>query len=544
METRLPKIVFRSLLSHPARSGFTLLSILGSVVLEVVPPLVLGRAVDLLTQKTAVPLYLAGVYFLLLAASGGLSALREAMIVATGEGITHSLRSAMMEKIRRLPADYFTRHEAGETASVQVNDVDAIEDLFSSGLVSMLTDLGTVLTTMGVIFTKSRGLAVILLIVLPVLALFTRTVQQKMLAAHLQNRQATADASGILPETLENIRSLQVYDAGDFAQKRYDRVILTSFRALETTNFYDAVYSPVMITACAGVIGVTMSLAGMGGAFRSWFGVSVGTAVALISYVNNIFTPLSNIGTEIQTIQSAAAGWKRVQHFLNEKERVLPEKTAAVLEKMPEEAIQIQNVTFSYDGEHPVLENFSLTLKKGECVTLMGRTGSGKSTLFKLLLGLYEPQQGSILVNGMAPTDFSGAARRKTICCVQQNVVPVPGTVRDQITLGNGSFSDAAVWQALAITDLKETVEQLPEGLDTDYKDSVFSQGQKQLFMIARAIVSDPDILLLDEITAGLDTATEKLVMEALLRAAAHRTVLSISHRMSEVLSGRIVNIG
>ncbi len=144
---------------------------------------------------------------------------------------------------------------------------------------------------------------------------------------------------------------------------------------------------------------------------------------------------------------------------------------------------------------------------------------------------------------GWRPTAYSGAERRRIISCVQQQVIAVPGTIRDQVTLGSNAFSDKEIWQALAIADLKDTVMRLPEQLDTEYRDSVFSQGQKQLLMIARAVVSNPAILLLDEITAGLDTATEKIVIEALLRAAASRTVLSISHRMSEVLPGKIVEI-
>ncbi len=543
METDIKKIIFRSLISHPMRSGITLIAIIGSVVLEVLPPLLLGRAVDELTGQKAISFILAAGYFILLACSGAFSALREAMIVGTGEGITHSLRSAMMEKLRRLPASYFTRHEAGETASIQVNDVDAIEDMFSSGLISMISDLGTVLSILFVVLTKSTGLGILLLVALPLLSLFTLYVQKKMLAAHLQNRQATADASGILPETLHCIRSLHIYDAMEFAEKRYDGVILNSFQALEKTNFYDSVYSPVIITTSAAVIGIMMSLSGAQGAFLNWFGMSVGTAVALISYVNSIFTPLSNIGMEIQTVQSAAAGWKRVQRFLREKERILPQKVAMEQSVVTENAIVIQNISFSYDEGHPILHQFSLTVKQGECVTLMGRTGSGKSTLFKLLLGLYTPQEGSILLNGMAPTAYSGADQRKTISCVQQQVIAVPGTIRDQVTLGSGAFSDEEVWQALAIANLKDTVIRLPKQLDTEYRESVFSQGQKQLLMIARAVVSNPEILLLDEITAGLDTATEKLVIEALLQAVASRTVLSISHRMSEVLPGKIVKI-
>lgn len=534
------KIVAGALKRHGLRSAFTLLSVIASIILEVVPPLILARAVDELTGNRAVSLLLAAAYFLFVALSGLADAFREAMIVVSGEGIMHSLRTAMMEKLRRLPASYFTEHEAGKIASIQVGDVDAIGDMFSSGIVSMFTDLGTVVSILIVVFTKSRGLGILLLIALPLLSAFTFYVQKRMLAAHTENRKATEEAGGILPETLHIIRSLHVFHAESFAEKRYDRAVKKSFKAIEKTNFYDAVYSPVIMTASAAVIGIMMSLSGQSGAFRSFFGMSVGTAVALITYVNSIFTPLSSIGMEIQTIQSAAAGWRRVQEFLDEEERPLP-KDEPVPDKSADDAVVIKNIRFSYDGVHPVLDHFSLTVKSGEFVTLTGRTGAGKTTLFKLLLGLYAPDQGSILVDGMAPADLPDSSRRSLITCVEQKLIPVPGTIRDQVTLGNPDFADADVRMALALTDILETVDALPEGIDTPYRDSLFSQGQKQLLMISRAVVSNPKILLLDEITAGLDSATEKMVTDALIRASEGRTVLSISHRLSQMMPGRTV---
>lgn len=560
-ETSIKKIMWGNLREHKVRSLVTLLFVLLSIVLQVLPPLVLARAVDALTASHAVALSLAVGYFALLACSGLSDAVREALIVGTGEGITHGLRSAMMRKLHRLPSSYFTEHEAGQTVSIQVNDVDAIEDLFSSGVVSMITDLGTVISILVTIFTRSIGLGLLLVVILPLLFLFTRHVQKKMLLAHTENRKATAEANGILPETMKKIRSLHVYHAEKFAEERYDKVIRHSFQALERTNFYDSVYSPVILTVSAIVIGVMMSLSGQSGAFREWFGMSVGTAVALIAYVNNIFTPLSSIGMEIQTIQSAAAGWKRAQGFLDEEEKpaspavgaesIASAKLAAGAKSITSTKlaagnrpdIEISDVTFSYNAEHPVLDHFSLDVEQSEFVTLTGRTGAGKSTLFKLLLGLYSPESGSILLEGLSPADIPEDKRRKRICCVEQKVIPVAGSVGDQVTLGNNNFTKEEIWRALELVGLKETVASLPEQLDTPYQSSAFSHGQNQLLMIARAIVSNPDILLLDEITAGLDSTTEKMVVEALEKASVNRTVLSISHRMSQVMHGRIVEL-
>lgn len=535
-------IMLGALAQHGMRTFGVALSIVLSIALEVLPPLVLGRAVDELTQRRTVSVALAAGYFVLLAGSGLASAFREAMIVATGEGITHVLRTAMMAKLRRLPASYFTDHEAGSISSLHVNDVDAIEEMFSSGLVSLITDLGTVVSILAVVFTKSLGLGLLLLLVLPALAAYTIHVQRRMLVAHTENRRATAEVSGILPETMHNIRTLHVYQAEPFAEARYDRAVQKSFRALERTNFYDAVYSPVVITTSAVVIGIMMGLSGQSGVFRDLFGMSVGTAVALISYVNSVFTPLASIGMEIQTVQAAAAGWKRVQAYLDEEERpeVTPREPALA---SGGNAIEVHDVSFSYGEGHPVLQHLDLTVGQGEFVTLAGRTGVGKSTLFKLLLGLYKPDGGSVRVAGVRPQELAEEARRKTICCVEQRLTALPGSIRDQVTMGNTSYGDDAVWRALDTVGLRDAVVVLPERLDTRYRDELFSQGQKQLIMIARAIVSDPQILLLDEVTAGLDSATERVVTEALRKASASRTVLSISHRLSEVIAGRIVSL-
>lgn len=539
---KIGRIIVRALGRHKVCTVLAAFSIAASIALEVLPPLVLGRAVDALTGNAAVSLGLAALYFGTLAAGGLVNALREAMIVVSGESITHTLRSAMMAKLQKLPADYFTKHEAGEITSLEVNDVDAVESMFSSGLVSMCTDLGTVIAVCAVVFSKSRGLGILLLAVLPLLFIFTRHVQKKMLAAHVDNRRATAEAGGILPETMRIARSLHVYHAEKFAEKRYTGAIEKSFRSIEKTNFYDAVYSPVIMTVSAAVIGIMMSLSGQSGAFRSWFGMSVGTAVALISYVNNIFTPLSSIGMEIQEIQAAAAGWKRVRAFLGEEE--VPLYPARKADPAAGYAVCVRGVDFSYDGTHAVLDHFSMQVKRGEFVTLTGRTGAGKSTLFKLLLGLYAPDQGEILIEGIRPREFDENERRGLICCVEQKVIPVPGTVRDQVTLGDARYGDGEIWKALEISGLRETVEGFAAGLDEPYSDAIFSHGQKQLLMIARAVVSNPKILLLDEITAGLDSATEKLVLHALARASESRTVISISHRRSEVMPGRVLEIG
>ena len=241
---------------------------------------------------------------------------------------------------------------------------------------------------------------------------------------------------------------------------------------------------------------------------------------------------------EIQTIQSAMAGVKRIDAFLAQPERELPpeRKNAA------RGNIVLSNVTFGY-GEHTVLQNFSMTVNEGDQVTLIGRTGAGKSTIFRLLLGLYKPETGTITIGDVDVANITDRERRSCIGCVEQHFSRVPGTLLEQITLSDPCITREMAQNAAKLAGIDEAICALPEGYDTVCTESIFSQGEWQLMSIARAAAANPAVLLLDEITANLDAETESRVLEALRRASKGRTVLSISHRIYESLGGRTVEI-
>lgn len=538
---RVSSVFFDTVKKHPLVVLVLALAIAGSVVLTVVVPLVLGEAVDRLTDGKAVAFSLAMLYFALIALQGLLGAAKEALITLFGQKITHGLRSTMYQKMIRLPSSYFVRHEYGEITTRFVNDADTIEELFSSGIISMVADAASIIGIMVAVFSKSRGLFIILCVALPLLFLLTRHVQKKMLSAQKKNRAAIAREGAVLPATLSNIRTIHLFHAEDFYQDHYEDAIRESFAAMEANNLYDSFYSPVILTMSAAVIAVMMTLSGRGGIFLSWFGMTAGTAVALINYVNEIFTPLQSIGMEIQSIQAAMAGIARIGQFLDEPEK---EQMPPCEPDWTKPALSVEGVDFSYDGSRKILDGFSLEVKTGESVTLSGRTGIGKSTLFRLILGLYTPDRGGISVFGVRPDSIRPEERRKVFGYVEQNFIEVPGTVRDQITLGDPSISESQIESALKLTNLYDTVQQLPERADTRCTRSMFSQGQWQLLSIARAVVTDPRILLLDEVTANLDSDTERLVLDALKRASENRTVVSISHRLYEANSDRRVVVG
>mgnify|MGYP000791224989 FL=1 len=313
---------------------------------------------------------------------------------------------------------------------------------------------------------------------------------------------------------------------------------------MEKTNFYDAVYSPVILITNAVVVAVVMLLSASGNTtVLTLFGMSAGTAVAVINYISQIFTPVESLGMEIQTIQSALAGIHRINEFfaLEENPDTVPthEPKTITARSGSVPFVEFRNVTFGYDTR-VVLDHLSFKVMDGDQVTLTGRTGAGKSTIFKLLLGLYKPQSGEVLIHGVPAADIRDDERRRLFGCVEQTFHMVPGTVRDQITLYDSTISDEAVHTAAELTGLKDTIESMEKGYDTRCTDDLFSQGQWQLLSIARAAAAAPSMLLFDEITANLDAETERAVLSALKRVAENRTVISISHRTSAEL-GRII---
>lgn len=525
--------------SHRLLTVGTVLCVAASVAASLLPPLLLARVIDRLTAGLPLPFLAVLLYFGSLALEGVLTSAQESLLVLFGQRMTHALRSEMSRKLSRLPAGTLAEQNPGEVAARFSGDVDTVEALFTSGIISMAADACRIVSIMGVIAVKNTGLALILLLVLPLFAVFTRYVQKRMLAAQLDNRRAVAAVSGQVPETLHNIRTIRALGLEDYMERRYDRCIGDSYAAMERTNFYDAVYSPVVLLLNAVVVGIVMLLSASGNAqLLTLFGMSVGTSVAVINYISRIFAPIESLGMEIQTIQSAMAGVRRIDAFLDQPERTIP----PARREAARGDVEFAHVTFGY-GERHVLKDFSMTVKQGEQVTLVGRTGAGKSTVFKLLLGLYQPENGTVTIGGVKVGDITDRERRTCIGCVEQHFSRVPGTVLEQITLGDPQITGEMARAAAALAGIDAAIRALPEGYDTVCTEGIFSQGEWQLLSIARAAAADPAVLLLDEITANLDAETEARVLEALRRASAGRTVLSVSHRVYENLGGRTIEI-
>lgn len=538
-------IILHTIIKRKWLSLGIIISVCGAVITALYPPLVLGKIVDTLTTGSQMPVYLVFLYMAFTVITGLMEATREGLLTVFGQKITHALRSGLMEHFVRLSTDSLNKQEPGAVVSRFVGDVDTVENIFTSGIVSMFADACKIISILAVIWFRNKGLATVLMVLLPFLFWFTRHIQKNMLDAQLKNRRAVSRASGHVPETLHNIRTIHNLGKEKYMEKRYDEYISDSYKAMEKTNFYDAVYSPVILILNAVVVAVVMLFSASGNAkVLTLFGMSAGTAVAVINYISQIFSPVESLGMEIQTIQSAIAGVRRINEFfelpvLDNNEELQAEKTFDSKNDTP--YVQFNDVTFGYEADHTVIADKTFVVNRGEQVTLSGRTGAGKSTIFKLLLGLYKPQKGSILINDMNSAAIPDNRKRKIFGYVEQSFHMVPGTIKDQITLYDKSISDEAVIKAAKLTGLHDTIMNFENGYDTQCTQEVFSQGQWQLLSIARATAANPELLLLDEITANLDANTERDVLTALKGVSENRTVISISHRVT-ARTGRVIN--
>ena len=369
-----------------------------------------------------------------------------------------------------------------------------------------------------------------LCICLPLLFLLTRYFQKRMLQAQRDNRIAVGRTNELIPETVHNIRTIHTCQQERYLRQRYGRTIRASFDAMERSNFCDSIYSPIIITSCTIIICLMMVLSVSSPSLQEIFGMTVGSVVALIAYVRRIFSPLESIGMEIQNIQSAVAGIGRLKDFFAEpiQERrnpVTPDNAAAPL--------VIDDAAFGYGREKDIFRHFSLTVAAGEMVTITGRTGAGKSTLFKLILGLYQPGKARSASSAVTRPNWPllSGARSSATSSSSSTPSAVPSPTRSAQGPAGHSRRHG---KSLHLVGLWDTCCALPQGLDTPFRPELFSRGQSQLLSIARAVVMNPQILLFDEITANLDSLTESQVLQALQAAAKDRTVLSISHRLYE----------
>jgi len=517
--------------------------IIGTIGFSLATPQVLKYIIDdYLTVGGKSLLFPSLLYFATIVLLGIFNFGKEGIITIFGQKIIRKIKEEMMIKLEKIPIGYLSTNESGSVVSRFSNDVEAVGSLFTSGIVSMCVDAFKIIGIVISIWIFSYKLAILVLFIIPAVYFLTREFQKKMLKAQKLYRVLTAKVNNHIPESINNIQMIKSFAKEEYMENKYVDYLDKSYEAMDKINFYDSIFSPIILVLRAVVIAIVVILSSD---YLSFLGISIGTVAAAIELINNIFTPIENLGMELQNIQQSIAGIYRIDEFLNEKEET-KKKVDFTYEKIINSNldIELKDVNFNYEEGENILENVNLSIKHKESVTFAGRTGSGKTTLFKLILGLLEPSSGSVTLSNVKVSEIPNYEKRKIFGYVEQSFSFIKGSVGEQISLKDEKISKKDIENAMKFVGLHDYIINLEEGYDTLASPHLFSQGQRQLLSIARAIVTSPPIMLLDEITANLDSETEEKIISVLRGVSSERTVLSISHRLTSVLTcDRIIKL-
>jgi len=533
-----------------------LVTIVSLILVSLIPPQILRIIIDehLILKRSQGLLVLGVVYMSVLLLNGAFESIKEVLLTVLGQKITTKIRKEMIHKLGRINARYFSSEETGVVVSRMTNDVDSVSSMFTSGIISMFIDSFKVIGIIISIWYFSSKLGLVTLIILPIVFSIIRIFQSRMFKAQMNNRVLTGKINNHISESLKNIKLVKSYSIESFMEKRYRSYLLQNFKTIEKSNFYDSIFSPIVQIMKTIVIALIVLLSVPE---VNFLGISVGMVAAAIELFTNLFSPIENIGMELQEIQQAFSGIRRVNEFYDEpeeEEKASEIEAKEIINDWAEVRISFNDVTFAYEENRDILKEINIEISPMEKVALTGRTGAGKSTIFKLIMGFLKPVEGTITINEFDVAKIPNKLKRRIIGYVEQDFHFIKGTLREQITLNDEMITEEDVLQSINLTGFNEYVHELPKGLDTIITDSsTFSSGQIQLLSISRALAANPPILLLDEITANLDSLTEEKILSVLEKASEKHTILSVSHRLSTMLSsdriiiledGKITNEG
>lgn len=538
MKTKtVSSIALESLKQHKGLFIGLVFCALAVVITGLIPPYLLKILIDqhLLASETSGLIPLAIVYVSVLIIIGVADFLKGFVLTNLGQLITVDLRSEAMAKMHRLDPSYFTKTLQGDTVSRIISDPEAVDVLFSSGIVSMVIDLFKVIGIVISIFLLSTQIGLVTLGLIPIIVLITRIFQKGMLKAQRRSRALIGVITQRIGETLKNMLVVKANGREKTMMDRFTETLKQHYFSSESINAYDSLYPVVIqITKAFSIAVLILSLF----TNTNWLSISIGSIAAAIELISNLFDPIENIGSELQSIQQAMAAISRIDEYLAQPEeapRPLTELPLSLSKEKPA-VLEFNHVSFSYEEDQVVLKDIVLQIQGGQHVTFVGRTGVGKSTLLKLVLGLLSPDEGSITLNGLDVAQIPHSLQRQLYGSVDQNFPLITGTLKQQITLGDESISDTMVLDALDQVGLSGLTTQGPLGIHARIpQDLSLSEGQKQLVAIARAIVTKPPVLILDEISSGLDSLSESLINTVLKKVADHKIVLSVTHRLSSI---------
>jgi ATP-binding cassette subfamily B protein len=517
--------------------ALAMLGVLLAKALELVPALLIQRVVDdHLAIRQADGLLVLGLLYL--GATLGAQILNAGAVYLTAvvaQGALHAVRMRLVEHFHRVPLRYYDETPLGDVISRCTADVETVDTLFSTGVITLVANLLRLLTAAVAMALLSPTLTLVALLVVPPLLGITRLFQVRVRAAERDNRRAVGRLNTDLQETLSGVDVIRAFGREATFIARFRSALRESLATSNRATVYNALYSPLMALLAASMVALLL-WAGTGSLAASW-GISVGTLTAFVLLFQRFFEPITSLGDDWQTVQSALSGIERISEVL----ALPPEARPAPQPQAPhQDAIVLHDIVFGYH-DRPVLHRLSFQVRAGQHVALVGRTGAGKSSALHLIGGLYEPWAGTVHVAGRDPRTLDEDERRHVVGVVPQQVQLFSGTVRENLTLGDESVPDAAIKRAATIAGAAAFIRALPQGYDTILSGAgrsggaQLSAGQRQLLALARALVWNPAVLLLDEATAAIDSASDAALWAA-LRAdvAGHgRAVLTVAHRLA-----------
>jgi ATP-binding cassette subfamily B multidrug efflux pump len=554
---RDPRGAVRRLASYArpyrAQLAVVALLVLVSTFSSLAGPILLGRTIDGFIDTGDLPglARMAGI-MLAVFVLGGLASIAHGLImVGVGQRLIADVRAELFAHLQVLSMSYHDHHKVGDLMSRVTNDSEAINQVLSNGLITFITNILTLGGIMVSMFVLDWQLAIGTLILLPLMVLITGAVTRRSRLAFRDVQRYLGGMNAVMEENLAGIRVVQAFARAEDTVAEFERANAANRGAGVKADVISAALGPMFTTMSTITIAATALLGG-------WLALrglaTVGVIATFVVYIMNFFRPMRGIAMLYNSLQSALAGAERIFEVVDSSPSVMDPPDARPLDKI-EGAVTFDDVTFGYDPHKPVLKDVSLSASPGETVALVGPTGAGKTTIVNLLSRFYDVDAGAIAIDGHDVRDVQQASIRKQLGIVLQDTFLFSGTVMDNIRYGRLEATDEQVYAAARLANADWFIRRLPQGYQTQVSEQGhnFSQGQRQLLAIARAILADPRILILDEATSSVDTRTEMLIQRALLNLMAGRTAFVIAHRLSTIRSagqvlvidgGRIVERG
>lgn len=542
--TSLGRSLMRLCTPWRGRAVLVVLLVLAAAGLEVIPPFVIRTIVDdhVMAGRHDGLLLLAVLYLAASAAVQGLTFLYGYLAATIAQGVLSRLRVRLFAHLHRLPTSFFDRTPLGDVISRCTSDIEMLDTVFSSGVAVLVANLVRLLTMAVGMVVLSAPLALVAALVLPPLVLILRFLQVRVRDAERANRVAVGVLTARLHEGLRGAEVLRAFGREDEATRGFRQTLARALAAANRAILFSAFYMPV--TAILAAVAVTFLLvAGTQQAVNA-FGITIGTLAAFLILLQRFFQPITALGEEWQTVQGALAGGERIFATLALAPDEASDGTVHTATDRERPAIELRDVVFGYAENRPVVHGLSLTVRAGEHVALVGRTGAGKTSALQLLAGLYAPWSGTVRVAGRDPRTLDESERRRLLGVVPQVVQLFSGTVHENLAFGEASMPDAAVLEAARIAGADPFIRTLPQGYQTllsgngGGKGTELSAGQQQFVALARALVHQPAVLLLDEATAAIDSASDAALRGALRTSVLANgcAILTVAHRLSTAL--------